>query len=67
MTTVMRQLPSIEEATAAVPASYDNGTVDYPTTTQEIYRFYEGSVLIRTITVNYTDSTKANISSWTIA
>ena len=67
MTTVMRQLPSIEEANAAVPAAYDNGAVTYPSATQEVYRFYEGTVLIRTITINYTDATKENIDTWVIS
>ena len=39
----------------------------YPSATQEVYRFYEGTVLIRTITINYTDATKENIDTWVIS
>lgn len=66
MTTTMKTLSSIEVVNTAVPVDYDNGSVSYPSTTQEIYRFYEGAVLLRTITINYTDITKANIDTWTI-
>ena len=49
------------------PANSDAATVDYPSSTQEVYSFRSGGVagsILRTLTVNYTDSTKENISSW---
>jgi hypothetical protein len=49
------------------PALSDAATVAYPSSTQEVYSFRSGGVagsILRTLTVNYTDSTKENISSW---
>jgi hypothetical protein len=49
------------------PANSDAATVAYPSSTQEVYSFRSGGVagaILRTLTVNYTDSTKENISSW---
>lgn len=57
---------TIITGSAAIPASYDNGTLTLPSATQEVYKYYSGVTLLRTITINYTDSTKAVISSWTI-
>ena len=58
---------TIITGSAAVPAAYDNGTLTLPSATQEVYKYYTGATLVRTITINYTDSTKAVISSWTIS
>ena len=39
--------------------------VAYPDTTTEIYTFYDGETAIKTVTIIYTDDTKAFISSAT--
>jgi hypothetical protein len=39
--------------------------VTYPDTTTEIYTFYDGETAIKTVTIVYTDDTKAFISSAT--
>ena len=39
--------------------------VAYPDTITEIYTFYDGATAIKTVTVVYTDASKANISSAT--
>lgn len=57
---------TIITGSASVPAAYDNGTLTLPSATQEVYKYYSGATLLRTITINYTDSTKTVISSWTI-
>jgi len=49
------------------PANADSATVTYPSSTQEVYSFRSGGVsgtIVKVLTVNYTDSTKENISSW---
>lgn len=43
----------------------NNVQVAYPSATTETYSFYEASTLLYTLTVVYTDSTKANLSSVT--
>lgn len=46
--------------------SYDSITVTYPSGTQEVYTSRVGGVsgtVQQTVTVNYTDSTKANLSN----
>ena len=45
--------------------SYDYVAVSYPLTTQEVYVFKSGGsggTTVATVTINYTDATKANIS-----
>lgn len=45
---------------------YDYVAIAYPTSTQEIYTFKtggSGGTTVATITINYTDATKANISN----
>jgi hypothetical protein len=50
-------------------APWDHLTITYDSVTQESYRFYLGgsasAVLLYTIVIVYTDSTKANISTVT--
>ena len=43
----------------------NNMQVGYPNATTETYSFYEGSTLLYTLTVVYTDSTKGSLSSVT--
>jgi len=46
--------------------TYDYLSVNYATATQEIYTFKtggSGGTTVATLTVNYTDSTKANVSN----
>jgi hypothetical protein len=52
--------------TASVPADYDSANIAYPDGLTEVYRYYKTAALIKTVTIIYTDSSKANISSWTI-
>jgi hypothetical protein len=47
-----------------VTEEWDYLAVTYPLATQEVYMFYNGGVsgvLVATVTVNYTDSTKNNL------
>lgn len=53
--------------TASVPADYDSANIAYPDALTEVYRYYKAVSLIKTVTIVYTDASKANISSWTIA
>lgn len=51
-----------------INVQYDYISVDYPIDTTEIYTFNiggSGGTLVATVTVVYTDSTKANISTVT--
>ena len=52
---------------ASVPADYDSATVSYPNSVTEIYRYYKTAVLIKTVTITYTNASKVDISGWTIA
>lgn len=58
---------TINTGSASVPATYDNGTLTLPSATREVYKFYTGATLLKTVTIDYTDSTKAVIASWTIS
>lgn len=47
-----------------VPKEKDYCSVDYPSDTQEVYTFKlggSGGTTVATVTVNYTDDTKANL------
>jgi hypothetical protein len=47
-----------------IPPVYDYVAVAYPSSAQEVYTFYIGGssgTLEGTVTINYTDSTKANL------
>jgi hypothetical protein len=49
-----------------VPPLYDSIAVAYPSGTQEVYSYYVGGLsgtLVGTLTLNYTDSTKANLAN----
>jgi hypothetical protein len=58
--------PAIEVAdvSSKIPSDYDNGKVLRPTSTQEVFQFFKGLTLVRTITLNYTDSTKQDLDTW---
>jgi len=57
---------SIIVGTAAVPPDYDEAQVSYASATQEIYIYRKNGGIVRTVTINYTDSTKNFISDWSI-
>jgi len=42
---------------------YDNVAITYPTATQEVYEFTLSSVNVGTVTVDYIDSSKTQISN----
>jgi hypothetical protein len=63
----MRQLPSQDVAiiSSLVPEQYDTITATYPATNEEVYTYsYKGST-VATVTVIYTDATKAVLTSVT--
>jgi len=45
---------------------YDAGTVAYPTDTQVVHTLQSGGNNVATITLNYTDDTKCELSSWSV-
>lgn len=54
----------VETLNAMIPSAYDAVSVTYPSATQEVYLFKTGGLsgtLVSTVTVNYTDATKANL------
>lgn len=57
---------SIIVGTAAVPPDYDEAQVSYASATQEIYIYRKNSNIVRTVTINYTDSSKQFIADWSI-
>lgn len=59
---------SVKPISSLITSNYDYVAVTYPLTTQEVYTFKSGGssgTTIATITVVYTDTTKASISSVT--
>jgi hypothetical protein len=52
--------------TLGIPA-HDSGLVTYPTNTQEVYTFKKSGLTVAVVTIDYTDSTKANMSGWGIS
>lgn len=57
---------SVMMGTAAAPADYDEGLVQYPSGVQEVYIYKKGGVTIKTVTITYTSTAKDYISGWTI-
>lgn len=45
-------------------AENDGGYVEYPNDTTEVYTFTLAGTVVNTVTIVYTDSTKANLLSW---
>jgi hypothetical protein len=57
---------AILNGTGLVNFEYDYVSVAYPTSTQEVYTFKSGGsggTTVGTITIEYTDATKENLSS----
>lgn len=52
---------------AATPADYDEGEVQYTNPTTEVYIYKKAGVTVKTVTITYTSSAKDYISGWTIA
>lgn len=52
---------------AAAPADYDSATVTYPSGTVEVYEYFKGATLLKTVTITYTTSAKTAISGWVIS
>lgn len=52
----------IEGAEFAPPPNYDNFTQDQTTLT-DVFKFYDGVTLLRTITLTYTDASKETLAS----
>lgn len=46
-----------------VPESFDTIEATYPTTSSEVYTYKKNSSTVATVTVTYTDSTKATLTS----
>ena len=59
-----KQQEIIDALTSFSISEHDGGSVSYPTPTQEVYTFTLNSVTVQTVTLNYTDSTKYRLSSW---
>ena len=54
---------SLTPAGALVNGPYDTVNVTYPTSSSEVYVFSLSGVTTATVTVTYSDSTKANLTS----
>lgn len=52
----------IDGADFAPPANYDNFTLDQTSLT-DVFKFYDGVTLLRTITLTYTDASKETLAS----
>lgn len=51
---------------ASSPADYDSATVGYPDSVTEVYTYSKAAVVVKVVTVTYTNALKTNISGWTI-
>lgn len=62
---LMRQLPSVDVQTVnnLVPTNFDSVYQNNPDDVTEIYEFYNAGTLVATVTVIYTDNTKAQMVS----
>lgn len=58
---------SIVIGTASIPADHDSGEVTYTSLTQEVYTYKKNGTVVRTVTINYTSSSKEYIADWSIA
>ena len=63
--TLMRQLPSIDTqiVNSLVPVIFDAVYQNNPDAVTEVYTFKSAGTTVATVTVVYTDSTKATLSS----
>ena len=57
-------LTTVAVTFAGILFDYDSGSATYPTSVQEVYSFYLSAVLVKTITLNYTNSSKKFLASW---
>ena len=60
-------IKTLNIAPFVAPYASDAGTVEYPSSTQEVYKFRSGGIsgtVLKTITINYTSSTKEFILNW---
>jgi hypothetical protein len=46
-----------------ITSNYDFVSGSYPTSSQEVYTFKSSGNVVNTVTINYTDSSKQNIST----
>lgn len=53
--------------TASAPADYDAATVTYPDAVTEVYTYSKAAVVLKVVTITYTNASKSNIAGWTIA
>lgn len=62
---IFRQLPAYDASVinTLVPEQFDSISAAYPSGTQEVYTYSFKSVTVATVTVTYTDATKANVST----
>lgn len=54
----------VQVLNSLVPKSSTGGTVSYPDSTTEVYKFLSGTIAVGTITLYYTDSTKSSLLRW---
>jgi hypothetical protein len=62
-----RRALAVHSIQMGVPPDYDNGTVTRPNNTTEVYSFFKGATLLRTITLVYTNANKKDLASWSIS
>lgn len=64
-----RRALHVKNMAQLITKPYDAGTVEYPNDTTEVYKFRQGGktgTIVQTLTLEYTDNTKTDISSWEV-
>jgi len=51
---------------AITPQDYDNGSADFTDAVTEVYRFFKGATLLRTVTLVYATPAKDASFTWVI-
>lgn len=56
----------VTTGSAISPANYTSARVTFPDSTTEVYKYYVGTTIIKTVTLFYTDDNKTVLSGWDI-
>ena len=57
------------DVSSLISVTYDAGSVEYPSSTQVVYKFRQGGIsgtIVATLTLNYTNSTKEFLLNWAV-
>lgn len=64
--TAVRVVTSLDGVSGLPIPYHDEGSVTYPTSTQEVYTFKLVTVTVGVLTLNYTSATKEFLLNWSL-